>query len=289
MGMFSTIGGLVGGAFGMPSLGTAVGGYFDSKGATKNAGELSGQVQGMSEEQYGRALPWDATGEFGGIKYDREGKAVSTELSAPWQQQMDRLMGRSGATSEQISKYSADPVEFGMQLASQRKGLYAAGDERDRLTRESRAVAQGQFGTRGFAGREQGVLESINQRNLGLDVQGYQDALRTGTTLRDWEKSERQGAIDVGKLPLQYQDLSKSGGISADPYSSDKVLAAGNVYGAKQSAYDSFGGMLGGGSDSGQRNFLGDLFGTNQNVGGGAGHKDKMGLYGGIPTIRWTS
>ena len=44
MGMFSTIGGLVGGYFGMPGVGTAVGGLLDSNKATKNAEGMQGQV-----------------------------------------------------------------------------------------------------------------------------------------------------------------------------------------------------------------------------------------------------
>ncbi|MEO1944952.1 MAG: hypothetical protein ABGY11_11690 [Candidatus Thioglobus sp.] len=254
MGMFSSIGGLVGGYFGMPGIGTAVGGLLDSNKSVSRAGDLSGQVQGMSEEQYQRELPWDVSGQFGGIKYDREGRAVSTELSAPWQQQMDRLMGRAGTTADQIDKYSADPVEFGMQLAGKRKDLMRPADEREMLTRESRGLAQGTFGTRGFAGREQAAQEAIHQRNLGYDIQGYQDALRTGTTLRDWEQTEREGAIGVGKLPLQYKDLAKSGGISNDPYREQKVEGLKGVSKARGMRYDefgnliedAFGGMLGG-------------------------------------------
>jgi hypothetical protein len=273
MGMFSSIGGLVGGYFGMPQLGAMAGGLLDSNKSVSRAGDLSGQVQGMSEDQYQKALPWDVSGQFGGIKYDREGKAVSTELSEPWQQQMDRLMGRAGTTADQIDKYSADPVEFGMQLAGKRKDLMRPADERAMLTRESRGLAQGTFGTRGFAGREQAAQEAIHQRNLGYDIQGYQDALRTGTTLRDWEGTEREGAIGIGKLPLSYQDLAQSGGISNDPYRSDKVDAAGNVYGAKQSAYDEFGnvlgGMLGGGNSYDYTKDYGSAAGTAGNPGFG--------------------
>jgi hypothetical protein len=258
MGMFSSIGGLVGGYFGMPQLGAMAGGLLDSNKSVSRAGDLSGQVQGMSEDQYQKALPWDVSGQFGGIKYDREGRAVSTELSAPWQQQMDRLMGRAGTTADQIDKYSADPVEFGMQLAGKRKDLMRPADEREMLTRESRGLAQGTFGTKGFAGREQAAQEAIHQRNLGYDIQGYQDALRTGTTLRDWEQTEREGAIGVGKLPLQYQALAKSGGITSDPYREDKVAGAKGVSKARGMRYDefgnliedAFGGMLGGGGDS---------------------------------------
>ena len=296
MGMFSTIGSIAGGYFGGPmgsQLGGMIGGSLDGKGAVKGAKGMQGDVRAMSEAQYQRALPWDASGEFGSIKYDRDGKAVSSSLSAPWQSQLDRLLGRATTTGEQISKYSADPMIAQQQLYEQQQALFAPEQERQRLSQEARLLAQGRLGTTGGAGQMQALLEAQGMQNLQRQYGAFDKSMDMGTTMRDWEESDIAQSTDIGKLPQDYLQMAKSGGITSDPYAEQKVQAAGNVYGAKSSRLDgigdALGGMMGGGgNDPGQRNFLGDLFGTNKNVGGGAGHKDSMGLYGGMPTRRFT-
>jgi hypothetical protein len=245
MGLFSAIGNFL-----APGIGGMVGGLVDSSQSSGRASDLSGQIGEMSEKQYQRELPWDVSGQFGGVRYDREGRAVSTELSAPWQSSMDSLLGRAASTGTQIDKYSADPMAFGHQLAQERIGLHEPADTRAALSREARAVQQGQFGTTGFAGREGVQQDALNRRNQAYEVQGFSDALKLGTSLRDWQKGDTQQAINIGKLPMEYLGLAQSGGISNDPYAGNKVLAAGNEYQQEQKIYDALGneikGMLGG-------------------------------------------
>jgi len=74
-----------------------------------------------------------------------------------------------------------------------------------------------------------------------------------GTTMRKWEESDIAQSTDIGKLPQDYLQMAKSGGITKDPYAEQKAAAAGSVRKTRQRAFDEFGtvlgGMLDGGSD----------------------------------------
>jgi len=249
MGLFSTLGSYFG------PVGTLVGGLVDSSQSSGRSSDLSGEVRGMSEEQYQRSLPWDATGQFGGITYDREGKAVSTELSAPWQTQMDSLLGRSSLTNEQISKYSSDPVAMGMEMAAKKRDLRQPGRNREALSQEARLLSQGKLFTTGGQGQQQMTRDSWGTTDLQDEQASYLDALKLGTTMRDWQKGDIKQAISIGDLPMNYLDLAQSGGISNDPYAKSKVEGAKGASKAKGMMYDEFGnvisGMLGGSSVGG--------------------------------------
>jgi len=257
MGMFSSIGSIAGNFF-APGIGGQIGGMIggalDGKGAVKGAQGMQGDVRAMSEAQYQRALPWDASGEFGSIKYDRSGKAVSSELSKPWQSQLDRLLGRATTTGEQISKYSADPMVAQKQLYEQQQALFRPQQERDILSLEARLQAQGKGGSTGGAGEMRALREAQYMKDLAREYGAFDRSMDMGTTMRKWEESDIGQATDIGKLPQDYLQMAKSGGITSDPYA-QKVQAAGNVYGAKSSRLDGIGsalsgmsGMLGGGS-----------------------------------------
>jgi len=258
MGMFSSIGSIAGNFF-APGIGGQIGGMIggalDGKGAVKGAQGMQGDVRAMSEAQYQRALPWDASGEFGSIKYDRSGKAVSSELSKPWQSQLDRLLGRATTTGEQISKYSADPMVAQQQLYEQQQALFRPQQERDILSLEARLQAQGKGGSTGGAGEMRALREAQYMKDLAREYGAFDRSMDMGTTMRKWEESDIGQATDIGKLPQDYLQMAKSGGITSDPYAAQKVQAAGNVYGAKSSRLDGIGsalsgmsGMLGGGS-----------------------------------------
>ena len=258
MGMFGSIGSIAGSYFGGPiggQIGGMIGGALDGKGAVKGAQGMQGDVRAMSEAQYQRALPWDASGEFGSIKYDRSGKAVSSELSKPWQSQLDRLLGRATTTGEQISKYSADPMVAQKQLYEQQQALFRPQQERDILSLEARLQAQGKGGSTGGAGEMRALREAQYMKDLAREYGAFDRSMDMGTTMRKWEESDIGQATDIGKLPQDYLQMAKSGGITSDPYAKQKVQAAGNVYGAKSSRLDGIGsalsgmsGMLGGGS-----------------------------------------
>jgi len=258
MGMFGSIGSIAGNFF-APGIGGQIGGMIggalDGKGAVKGAQGMQGDVRAMSEAQYQRALPWDASGEFGSIKYDRSGKAVSSELSKPWQSQLDRLLGRATTTGEQISKYSADPMVAQEQLYEQQQALFRPQQERDILSLEARLQAQGKGGSTGGAGEMRALREAQYMKDLAREYGAFDRSMDMGTTMRKWEESDIGQATDIGKLPQDYLQMAKSGGITSDPYAKQKVQAAGNVYGAKSSRLDGIGsalsgmsGMLGGGS-----------------------------------------
>ena len=249
MGMFSSIGSIAGNFF-APGIGGQIGGMIggalDGKGAVKGAQGMQGDVRAMSEAQYQRALPWDASGEFGSIKYDRSGKAVSSELSKPWQSQLDRLLGRATTTGEQISKYSADPMVAQQQLYEQQQALFRPQQERDILSLEARLQAQGKGGSTGGAGEMRALREAQYMQDLGRQYGAFDKSMDMGTTMRKWEESDIGQATDIGKLPQDYLQMAKSGGITSDPYAKQKVQAAGNVYGAKSSRLDGIGSALSG-------------------------------------------
>ena len=282
MGMFGTIGGLVGGAFGMPKVGAAVGGMIDSRKSAGRASSLSGQVQGMSQEAYQRSLPWDVAGEFGSIKYDREGKAISTSLSKPWQGQLDRLLGRATTTGEQISKYSADPMVAQQQLYEQQQALFRPQQERDILSLEARLQAQGKGGSTGGAGEMRALREAQYMQDLGRQYGAFDKSMDMGTTLRDWEKGDIRQATDIGKLPTTYQSLATSGGISADPYAEYKVKGLKGASKAEGMTQDKYGNLV--------ESVTGGLFtGTSTpfKSGGFSGSVRTPGLFGGgsyVPT-----
>ena len=249
MGMFSSIGSIAGSYFGGPiggQIGGMIGGALDGKGAVKGAQGMQGDVRAMSEAQYQRALPWDASGEFGSIKYDRSGKAVSSELSKPWQSQLDRLLGRATTTGEQISKYSADPMVAQQQLYEQQQALFRPQQERDILSLEARLQAQGKGGSTGGAGEMRALREAQYMKDLAREYGAFDRSMDMGTTMRKWEESDIGQATDIGKLPQDYLQMAKSGGITSDPYAKQKVQAAGNVYGAKSSRLDGIGSALSG-------------------------------------------
>ena len=269
MGMFSTLGTIAGNYFAPGiggSIGGALGGALDGKGASGRAGDLSGQMGQMSEEQYQRSLPWNVSGEFGGIEYDREGKAVSTSLSQPWQSQLDRLLGRADTTGAQIAKYSADPMIAQQQLYEQQQALFAPQQERDRLSLEARLQAQGKGGSTGGAGEMGALREAQYQQDLARQYGAFDKSMNMGTTMRKWEESDIGQATNIGKLPQDYLQLAKSGSVTTDPYAKAQVEGLKGASKAKGAMYDQFGsflgGMMGGGSDP-MQNSMTKYSGTN--------------------------
>ena len=264
MGMFSTIGGLVGGAFGMPQIGSMVGGLIDGKKADKGNKGMQGDVNQLAQQNYQNALPWDVSGTFGDIKYDRDGKAVSSSLSAPWQSQMDALLGDSTNLQSQIAA-SADPIAYGQQLAQQQKDAVAGDRRRAMLSREARNVGQGTEHSMSNVYEKMGVGAQIAQQDAGYDRQGFANALKMGNSLRDWRAQSLEGATNIGKLPDSYRPLAESGAVSTDPYADDRVEGLEGASKAKGMMYDQFGNLI---EDSGMFSGSGmSLFG-----GGGGGH-----------------
>ena len=285
MGMFGSIGSIAGNFF-APGIGGQIGGMIggalDGKGAVKGAQGMQGDVRAMSEAQYQRALPWDASGEFGSIKYDRSGKAVSSELSKPWQSQLDRLLGRATTTGEQISKYSADPMVAQQQLYEQQQALFRPQQERDILSLEARLQAQGKGGSTGGAGEMRALREAQYMKDLAREYGAFDRSMDMGTTLRDWEKGDIRQATDIGKLPTTYQSLATSGGISADPYAEYKVKGLKGASKAEGMTQDKYGNLV--------ESVTGGLFtGTSTpfKSGGFSGSVRTPGLFGGgsyVPT-----
>ena len=248
MGMFSTIGNIF-----MPGIGGMVGGLIDSSMTDNNAQGMQGDVNQLAQQNYQNALPWNASGTFGGITYDRDGRTVSSSLSAPWQSQMDALLGQSTALQSQIDA-STDPIAYGQQLAQQQKDAVAGDRRRAMLSREARSIGQGTSNAMTNIYKDMGVGATIAQQDAGYDRQGFANALTMGNSLRDWQQQALEGAADIGRLPDSYRPLAMSGAVSTDPYASDRVNAAGNVYQGRQTMFDSLGnqigGMLGGGNGS---------------------------------------
>lgn len=254
----------------MPGIGGVVGGLVDSSMTDNNAQGMQGDVNQLAQQNYQNALPWNASGTFGGITYDRDGRTVSSTLGAPWQSQLDALLGQSTDLQSQIAA-SSDPIAYGQQLAQQQKDAVAGNRRRAMLSREARNVGQGTEHSMSNVYDKMGVGATIAKQDAGYDRQGFANALKMGDSLRDWQQQALEGAANIGKLPDSYRPLAMSGAVSTDPYASDRVKAAGNVYQGRQSAFDSFG------------NQVGSMFGgdTNWGSGGGQGMFDSNNYGGG--------
>lgn len=238
----------------MPGIGGLVGGFVDGKMADKGNKGMQGDVNQLAQQNYQNALPWNVSGTFGDITYDRDGKAVSSSLSAPWQGQMDALLGQSTALQSQIDA-STDPIAYGQQLAQQQKDAVAGDRRRAMLSREARSIGQGTGNAMTNIYKNMGVGAKIAQQDAGYDRAGFANALKMGDSLRDWQAQALKGATNIGKLPDSYRPLAESGAVSTDPYADNRVKAAGNVYQGRQKMYDEFGNEIKGMFDGGWDNY----------------------------------
>ena len=184
-------------------IGPILGGIMQNRAAKKAAAAQTA----AGEQAYRRSLPKGVAGMFGGFTYDDASQQASMTLSPEMQAQYDALMGRAGATAQQIQ--DLDPLELQQQLYSQQLGLLAPEQERQSLAQESRLLQQGRLGSTGGAGQMQALQEAQGQQRLGLLSSSYATAQNTLDSMRQREMMDRQAALGIGNLPLAYADVSR--------------------------------------------------------------------------------
>ncbi len=173
---------------------------------TNRAAKKTAEAQRQAGEQaYQRSLPRNVSGLFGSFGYDEQGGSTMA-LSGDLQAQYDALMGRAGATASQIQ--DLDPMALQQQLYNQQLGLVAPEQERQSLAQESRLLQQGRLGSTGGAGQMQALQEAQGQQRLGLLSNSYATAQNTLDSMRARELQDRQTALAIGNLPMNYANTS---------------------------------------------------------------------------------
>ena len=170
---------------------------------TNRAAKKTAEAQRQAGEQaYQRSLPRNVSGLFGSFGYDEQGGSTMA-LSGDLQAQYDALMGRAGATASQIQ--DLDPMALQQQLYNQQLGLVAPEQERQLLAQESRLLQQGRLGSTGGAGQMQALQGA---QRLGLLSNSYATAQGTLDSMRQREMMDRQAALAIGNLPMNYANTS---------------------------------------------------------------------------------
>ena len=178
-----------------------IGGIMTNR-AAKKAAEQQRQA---GERAYQRSLPRGVSGLFGSFGYDEQGGSTMA-LSGDLQSQFDALMGRAGQTAGQIQ--DLNPLELQKSLYEQQYGLLQPQQERETLEQESRLLQQGRLGSTGGAGQMQALQEAQGQQRAGLLAGSYATAQQTMDSMRQREAMDRQQALGIGALPMQYANVS---------------------------------------------------------------------------------
>lgn len=178
-----------------------IGGIMTNR-AAKKAAEQQRQA---GETAYQRSVPRGVSGLFGTFGYDEQGGSTMA-LSGDLQSQYDALMGRAGQTGQQIQ--NLNPLELQKSLYEQQYGLLQPQQERETLEQESRLLQQGRLGSTGGAGQMQALQEAQGQQRAGLLASSYGVAQQTLDSMRQREAMDRQNALGIGALPMNYANTS---------------------------------------------------------------------------------
>ena len=233
-------------------------------GANYYAGQKAESAQQQSTEAqkqaanlaYERALPWSTGGLFGAAAFDPKTRTAIQTLSPELRKQYDAYMKRSGTHEQYIPEARADfekqrgyAAELegdvygaGKKFYEMQKALYAPQQEKDRLTQESRLLAQGRLGSTGGAGEQEALRTAQGQVDLqaqyaGLDkaqqqIGMFRDRSKEGIALEDMYRARQAGDLamvqSLGQLPGSYsaagqgigQGLSSIAGTAAGMQSS---------------------------------------------------------------------
>jgi len=194
---------------GWVNVGAAAVSLYSANKKAKDQKKAADRAEGASDEAYARSLPWDVEGSFGKATFDEEGRALNLSLSKPWQSEYDIAMADPERQRAFISKMEGDPMAAGKSFYDMQKAIYAPEQERQRLSLESRLLAQGMLGSSGGAGRMEALrkaqaMQDLEAQYAGLDkAQGYIDTYRGRGT-------DSLGlAQDIGKLPQQYAETGQ--------------------------------------------------------------------------------
>ena len=230
--------------------------YYAGKKA-EDAQEVSTEAQKQAADlAYERALPWSTGGLFGAAAFDPRTRTAIQTLSPELRKKYDAYMKRSGTHGQYIPEARADFEKqrgyaaqlegdvygAGKKFYEMQKALYAPQQEKDRLTQESRLLAQGRLGSTGGAGEQEALRKAQEQVDLqaqyaGLDkaqqqIGMFRDRSKEGIALEDMYRARQAGDLamvqSLGQLPGSYsaagqgigQGLSSIAGTAAGMQSS---------------------------------------------------------------------
>ena len=191
------------------NVGVAAVSLYSANKKAKDQKKAADRAEGASDEAYARSLPWDVEGSFGKATFDEEGRALNLSLSKPWQSEYDIAMADPERQRAFISKMEGDPMAAGKTFYDMQKAIHAPEQERQRLSLESRLLAQGMLGSSGGAGRMEALrkaqaMQDLEAQYAGLDkAQGYIDTYR-GRSATDLGMAET-----IGQLPQKYAETGR--------------------------------------------------------------------------------
>ena len=87
-------------------------------------------------------------------------------------------------------------------------GLLQPQQEQQTLDQEARLLQQGRLGSTGGAGQMQALAEAQGQQRAGLLASSYGTAQQTLDSMRQREAMDRQKAMAIGNLPMNYANTS---------------------------------------------------------------------------------
>ena len=186
----------------------AVGVYSANKQA-KAQGAAASAAERQADLAYKRSLPWDVKGDFGEAIFDEGGRTLGMKLSAPWQSEYDVAMEGAKKQRGYISGFEGDPMAAGKTFYDMQKAIYAPEQEKDRLSLESRLLAQGMLGSTGGAGRMEALRKAQAMQDLEAQYAGLDKAQDYIDTYRGRGADSLGLAQDIGKLPQQYAETGQ--------------------------------------------------------------------------------
>jgi hypothetical protein len=212
-------------------------GYYAGNKAEDIAQQSSAEQRQAADLAYQRSLPWNTGGLFGAAAFNPKTQTSIQTLSPELRKQYDAYMQRSGTHAQYIPEARADSARqkgyaaelegdvygAGKKFYEQQKALYAPQQEKDRLTQESRLLAQGRLGSTGGAGEIEALRAAQGQVDLqaqyaGLDkaqqqIGMFRDRSKEGQALEDVYRGRQASDLamvqSLGELPSGYAQTGR--------------------------------------------------------------------------------
>ena len=256
-------------------------GYYAGEKAEDIAQQSSAEQRQAAQLAYERSLPWSTGGLFGAAAFDPKTRTAIQTLSPELRAQYDAYLKQAPTHAQYIPEARADSARqrgyaaelegdvygAGKKFYEMQKALYAPQQEKDRLTLESRLLAQGRLGSTGGAGEQEALRKAQEQVDLqaqyaGLDkaqqqIGMFRDRSKEGQALEDVYRGRQASDLamvqSLGQLPTGYAQTGRGIGTGMSPIAS---TAAGMQNVASQGMADTSAAKWGG-LATGIGNYLG--------------------------------
>ena len=246
-------------------------GYYAGEKAEDIAQQSSAEQRQAAQLAYERSLPWSTGGLFGAAAFDPKTRTAIQTLSPELRAQYDAYLKQAPTHAQYIPEARADSARqkgyaaelegdvygAGKKFYEMQKALYAPQQEKDRLTQESRLLAQGRLGSTGGAGEQEALRKAQGQVDLqaqyaGLDkaqqqIGMFRDRSKEGQALEDMYRARQASDLamvqSLGQLPTGYAQTGRGIGTGMSPIAS---TAAGMQNVASQGMADTSAAKWGG-------------------------------------------